>query len=204
MTEWFRRLAAIPDVGYATIPQVDRETLPGHDAEPRIYVYVTEGNRRETLIWPTQSGSTSASPAAAYSNEHLSSSAATSDVLLQRLREALELPGTVSDYHFAIQRCLDELWKRRWQEPALLPEVESLCWLDIRLVEARPEAIASPGTEGSSYFRVLAFGQLVDLYRGEGFLTEALEVADRGLRLGQEMPVEELRERHARMAAEEP
>jgi hypothetical protein len=42
------------------------------------------------------------------------------------------------------------------------------------------------------------------LYRNEGFLHEALDVAEQGARLQQKTPVAELRDRLARLGAEEP
>jgi hypothetical protein len=204
MVEWFPRLVDVPGVGYTSPARIARSTLPGHDTVPKLSVYTFEGELRESLSWPMPNGSTSRSPAADYSETHLWDATQSSEMLLRRLHESLELPGTISDYHFAIQRCVEELWKRRQQEPALLQEVERLCWLDIRLIEARPETIVSPKIGSPAYFQVLAFGHLIDLYSGEGFLREALEVAERGAHLHQKTPVAELRERLARMDAEEP
>jgi hypothetical protein len=204
MTEWFRRLADVPDVGYTADPRVKRGRLPGHDTVPTISLHTFEGEPREYLSWPMPNGSTIQSPAGSYSATHLQDSAKSAEMLLQRLHETLELPGTVSDYHFAIQRCVEELWRHRQREPTVLQEVERLCWLDIRLIEARPETIVSPKKGDPTYFQILAFGHLVDLYSGEGFLREALEVAERGIRLHQKTPMAELRERLARMDTEEP
>ena len=204
MTEWFPRLADIPDIGYIADPRINRTKLRRHDAVPKVTVYTFEGEPQESLSWPMPNGSTSRSPAADYSDTHLWDATKSSEMLLRRLHETLELPGTVSDYHFAIQRCVEELWKRRRQEPVLLQELERLCWLDIRLIEARPETIVSPKIGSPAYFQVLAFGHLIDLYSGEGFLREALEVAERGARLHQKTPVAELRERLTRMDAEVP
>lgn len=205
MTEWFRRLADVPGVGYTGDAQVKRSTLPGHDTVPRLRVYTSfEGKRQESLFWPAPTGETGQSPASLHvggvSSQRLVDP---SGALLQSLHEVLELPSIASDYHFAIQRCVEELWKRRRQEPGLLSEVERLCWLDLRLVEARPETIAYERDGNVEFAGVLAFGHLIELYSREGFLNEALDVAERGARLNQNTPVMELRERLARIEAEE-
>jgi hypothetical protein len=205
MTEWFRRLADVPGVGYTVDARVKRSTLAGHDAVPKLSNYVFEGKRLESLMWSTANGETSQSPASLHaSGLSQPRTAQSTGALLQRLCEVLALPGTTSDYHFAIQSCIGELWKRRYQEPEQLSEIERLCWLDIRLIEARPEAITFERGGESHFFSVAAFGYLIDLYRNEGFLHEALNVAERGVRLNQKTPVAELRERLARLNAEEP
>jgi hypothetical protein len=172
---------------------------------PTLNVYTFEGKRLESLSWLTANGQTSQSPASVHAG--LLSSAppvAPPEALVQHLHEVLELPGITSDYHFAIQGCAEALWKQRRRDPALLAEVERLCWLDIRLVEARPETITYEREGTKAYAGVSAFGRLVELYGHEGFLHEALDVAERGTRLNQKTPVAELRERLARMDAEEP
>jgi hypothetical protein len=204
MTEWFRRLADIPDVGYTSDARVKRSMLPGHDTVPSLNVYTFEGKRLESLSWPTANDQTSQSPASLHARAASSPAPVDpSGVVLQCLHEVLELPGIASDYHFAIQGCVEELWKRRHQEPGIFSEVERLCWLDIRLVEARPETITYEREGNVAYAGVSAFGRLVDLYSHEGFLSEALEVAERGARLNQKTPVVELRERIAHIEAEE-
>jgi len=99
--------------------------------------------------------------------------------LILRMMEGLELPGISSDYHFVIQGCVEALWGRRRDEPEVFETVETLCWLDIRLIEARPDTITNEFGEKPSFYRVSAFGRLVELYEREGFLREALEVARR-------------------------
>jgi hypothetical protein len=204
MTLWFRRLADIQDVAYAGAPGVNRNELPGHDIVPKLSVYTLDGKRRETLMWPTANGQTGSSPAALHARVVASPQLSDpSPVLLCRLHEALELPGTTADYHFAIQGCVQELWKRRRTEPHLLPDVERLCWLDIRLIEAQPNTIAFEREGGTSFVNVLAFGYLIELYSREGFLNEALEVAQRGVRLHQTTAEAELRKLAIRLEAEE-
>jgi hypothetical protein len=120
--------------------------------------------------------------------------------------EALELPGETTDYHFIIQGCVEELWKRhrRHQDPSLLEHIEHLCWLDIRLVEAQPDAIAFDHNGAQRYFRVLAFEHLICLYEREGFLHDAFEVAQRAAKFSPEATYsEQLRQRLNRLEAED-
>src|SRR5713101_7399102 len=181
MRRWFRSLADIPRVGYERNPSVDRTQLPGHDAVPKKEVFTTEGKRHEALVWSIPGGTSSASPAHQFTPQDTSTAG-----LLRYVGEVLELPGEASDYHFAIQRVIEDLWKRRREEPHVLPELERLCWLDVRLVEAVPEAISYEQSDGSRHFvRVLAFSRLVYLYEREGFLHEALDVAERANRFEQ-------------------
>lgn len=204
MNEWFRCLADVPGVDYIGDARVKGSLLPGYGTVPRLNAYTFEGERLESLLWPTANGQTSQSPASRHAGA--ASSPGPGDPLgamLQCLYEVLELPGIASDYHFAIQGCIEELWKQRHQEPAILSEVARLCWLDIRLVEARPETITYEHGANVTYAGVSAFGQLVDLYSHEGFVSEALDVAERGARLHQKTPVVELRERVTHIATEE-
>lgn len=204
MIEWFRRLADVPGMDYPGDPRVRRSALPEHDAVPRLVSYTFDGQRHEGLEWAMKDGTTSASPASRHATTLASPPPDEPfQVHLQRLGEVLELPGTSSDYHFAIQGCVEHLWTRRRQEPGVLPEVERLCWLDIKLIEAQPTGIAYERDGKTDYPRVLAFGYLIQLYEREGFLAEALEVAERAARFGQGAEGDELRARLAQVEAEE-
>jgi hypothetical protein len=120
------------------------------------------------------------------------------------MREALELPGQTSDYHFAIQGCGEMLWKNRREEPWGIQEMERLYWLDIRLIEAHPETISFEREGKRSYFQVAAFDRLVYLYRREGYLHEALIVAKRAVKFDQqEGTLEELQQRIAALESED-
>ncbi len=99
--------------------------------------------------------------------------------------EGLELPGVPSDYHFMIQSTVGELWKRRREEPAGISDVERLCWLDLDLIDARPDCVTYENDEGSSFYAIAGFGMLINLFEREGALHEALEVAQRAERFGQ-------------------
>ena len=96
-----------------------------------------------------------------------------------------ELPGSASDYHFALLRATEVLWGRRRQEPEILPELERLCLLDIKLIEARPEIARGERGDGASFgLYVPAFEYLVRLYEREGLVEDALHVARRGAAFG--------------------
>jgi len=156
VVDWFRRFGDIPGVTYEPPSGVDRRRLSGHDAVPETQVFDFEGKRRETLRWPAGGGGGSASPAhgRAFGD---SRDASTAD-LLKNVYQGLELPGEPSDYHFLIQGCADELWGRRRQEPKVLGEVEKLCWLDVQLIQARPDAVSDKfGEEPRFYLKFRHF-----------------------------------------------
>ncbi len=110
---------------------------------------------------------------------------ASADDLIRNVYEGLELPGEPSDYHFLIQGSASELWARRRQEPRVIGEVEKLCWLDIRLVEAWPGAASDKYSDEREFYAILSFGTLIEIYEREGFLAEAFEVAELAARYGQ-------------------
>jgi hypothetical protein len=174
---WFRRLGDIPGIEWSS-PGVDRIRLPRHDARPELRGYEFEGRRQESLWWE---GGTSASPAQAWAQQAWAQidDEQSSEQILNRLYEALELPGEPSDYHFAIQGVAAMLWRRRRQDPSLLMRVEELSWLDIRLVEACPAAITFENQGSESYFGVAAFQTLLSLYEREGYIDDAIAVLKR-------------------------
>jgi hypothetical protein len=154
------------------------------------------------MSWPTKGGSTSASPAKNWETKPRRGETE-AQTALRQLRETLELPGTLSDYHFAIQHCHDELRGDAREEPWVLEEVERLCRLDIRLIEAYPKTITSEYGGDRTYYGVSAFHQLTGMYEKEGFLREALEVARVGQKFEQcQGKVEDLEARLARIEAE--
>lgn len=196
--KWYRRLADVPTLNYPGSPGVIRTSLPGHNTVPVIDRYGFED-----LMWTMgKDGWTSSSP----SNQWESSPRANetkADFILRRLHEKLELPGTLSDYHFAIQNGHDELQKQIRQAPWVLNEIERLCWLDIRLIELYPATITWEQEGKKEFFRVSAFYRLIDLYLKEGYLAEAMNVAEIAERFGQKGDaLERLRERAALLAAE--
>ena len=217
MEKWFRRLADVPGIDYIPDTTVDRSKLPGHDAVAKVSRYVFDGRHHESIEWPSEGGNTGSSPAQAWKTQPREGESE-AQTIVRELREALELPGTLSDYHFAIQGCSDELRRLARQEPWVLEEVERLCWVDVRLVSRYPKTITmEPITiedeqlakvarerRGSrQFFGVSAFHHLIAMYEGEGYLREALEVAKIGEQFEQ-LPgkVEEIEERLKRIESE--
>ena len=199
MVTWYRRLADVPGVGYAPAVGVNRKKLKGNDLVPEVRAFSLDGKKHESLSW---AGGGSQSPA----KEHTAASPRETSVAaaLKHLAEVLELPGEPADYHFALQGCVESLHRQRRDDPAVYAEIERLCWLNIRLLEACPSAVEFENGGETRYFRILAFAYLVGLYSQEGFLKEALEVAERGARFKQEgLGAEELRLRLARVVAED-
>lgn len=172
--EWFPRLAAIPGLNYEGAPGIDAGRLKGHGAVPEVYTYGkkdTDPGPTQTLTW----GNGSSSPAQNHSFDD--PRAKTTRQVLRNVGEALELPGEPTDYHFIVQNAATALWDRRRSEPDVLDEVERLCWLDIRLLQTRPDAISDEYTPERRFYSVTSFKTLITLYEREGALREALEVA---------------------------
>jgi hypothetical protein len=177
----------IPGLEYEPPVPVDRTRLEYHDLVPEIHRYKDlDGRAIESLWWeyPAEreedEEGTSSSPAHKVAFGGFDRELATS-TLLKRLWEGVELPGEGSDYHFAIQGVAGALWSRRKTEPEQLPWIEYLCWLDIRLIRALPDAVrddyADRRPSGSEFYGVSAFNTLISMYEREGFLQEALAVA---------------------------
>ncbi len=203
--QWYRRLAEVPGVQYPGSPGIDRTRLLGYTLKPEIYRHNFNGRRSEQLSWPDINGygSSSASPAWNWSRQLQEEDISPKD-LLHRLHEALELPGTSSDYHFAIQICCERLWQYRGDESWVLKEIERLCWLDILLLEATPDTLLLQMQDGSStYAHSLAFERLIRLYERNGYLAEAIDVAQRATRFhADDSIVKPLQERLVRLEAE--
>ena len=209
---WFRRAADLPGLGYAAPQPVDATRLRGYGAEPELSRREDfEGKTVESLHWSYDDGEepygTSASPAqnhasAAYELE-LSSAAR-----LQHLWETLELPGQAGDYHFAIQDTAGDMWRRKRKEPTMLAWAEWLCWLDIRVIRAWPDAVrdehAADFEDRSEFYGVTAFRTLAQLYKREGFLTEAQQVAEVARSFDQGGPyIDDVEEKLAALRAED-
>ena len=194
-------MAEVPGLSYTAPQDVDRAALPGHDAVPRVFEYGFDDETRRSLTWSTPGGEMGASPAHQRAFGGVEKIGARDE--LRSLREALELPGSLSDYHFAIQRAAETAYKGRQEDPALIGEAERLWWLDVELVETHPSTVRRPQDES---YRVNAYERLVQLYEGEGYLTEAMEIAERGLASGQQHlspTAERLRANLAELEAEE-
>jgi len=199
--EWYRRFAEIAGVHYSGSPGLDRRRLRGHDAVPEIYTHDHRDNvpgPAQTLMW----GDGSASPV--HERAFSDMKAMATSKLLRNVAEALELPGEPTDYHFAIQSTATVLWDRRRAEPDVLDEVERLCWMDVSLVQARPNAISDEYRPEGGFYSVTSFKMLITLYEREGAIREALEVATVAERFDQlAEKAAELRERLALLEAED-
>jgi hypothetical protein len=199
---WFKRLADVPGVSYTSSSSVNRTQLPEHDSVPQKREFDSTDVQTHHLRWPDlDNGTTSTSPAWQYALEGPNEIQDLRRVLLE-LHEVLELPGTMFHYHLAIESAYKTIYERRREDLAMLEEVERLCWLDIELSEAYARLEHKPGT----FFLALAFEGLASLYETEGDFAAALEVAERGMRLGQEYratQVERLRAILAELEAED-
>jgi hypothetical protein len=201
--QWYHRLAEVPDIDFPGSPGINRTMLLGYNLKPEVNSYDFDGRRSEFLSWHHADGTSSASPASHWNGQLLEANASP-QAILQHLYEVLELPGTPSDYHFAIQGCFERLWQHRRDHPWVLKEIERLCWLDIRLVEAMPDILQFHQQDGSvAYARSIAFERLIRIYERNGYLAEALDVAQRATRFhADDSILKPLQERLARLEAE--
>ena len=192
---WFPRFAEIPGIEYAPPAGLDFSDLPGRGKIPEISYYDFDGKKRKSIMWKYEDVASSASPAHDWKTAPRPGESE-STTLLRQAYETLELPGTLSDYHFALQRTHDELHRFVGKESWIPAEIEKLCRLNVRLLETHPETISYENDEGIHYARVTAFHRLINLYENEGYLREALEIAKIAIRFdyGNEI-VEELEER---------
>ena len=200
---WFPRFAEIPGIEYEPPPGLDFRCLPGRGQIPEISYYDFDGKKRKSIMWKSGDISSGASPAHDWKTvPRQGESEATT--FLRQAYETLELPGTLSDYHFALQRTHDELNKFIGKESWVPAEIEKLCRLNVRLLEKHPETVSYENDEGVNYARVTAFNRLIGLYENEGYLRDALEIAKIAIRFdyGSET-VEELEKRIKLMEIED-
>jgi hypothetical protein len=199
MKQWFRRFAEVPGITYTANPLVNRSRLPGWNTVPRVTVQTWEGKRQEELWWRSPEGETTASPAHRWRTPARPGESV-AQTAQRQLLETLELPGVVTDYHFALQACIESLWKCRRTEARVWGELERLCWLDLQLIEAYP----GPFAIGERFVAIRAFPTLIRMYEREGYLHEALDVAQRAATFGQDgAPLEALQKRVARLEEED-
>ena len=193
---WFQRFGDIPGVRYETPAGLDMSRLPGHGKRPTVHEFA---GLEPSLWW----GNTSASPA--HERAFTDHRSTPTGQLLDGLAKTLELPGEPADYHFAIQGTAELLGPRRREGPRIFAELERLCWLDLDLIQAVPAAVSFEHDGEQRFFAVLAFGLLLRLYLREGFLADALRVAEVAERFnaGDIPGVLEARARAAALAAED-
>lgn len=174
---WYRCFGVIPGISYVTPPGIDGRSLPGYGMSPEVHRF----DLSESLFW----GDTSESPAAAHASFDRTNPPAA--WIVQRVAEVLELPGTASDYHFALAAAAEGLYGRRFFEPSAMSEAERLWLLDVDLIEARPDAFIYTGSDGTpSYYGFASLARLASVYSNEGYLQEALAVAEKAEAFGQE------------------
>lgn len=174
-TEWFGRFRDVPGVAYEIPGEITRETLRLAQARPRKFVL---GDQQvEALDESDDSGSP-----AYWRRVDSDTAESNTDDLIKNLYVTLEVPGAAEDYHFAIQDVIDELWRRRRSNSLVLLDVETLSWLDVSLIRARPDVVGCGAH--LNYYKVPAFGRLITLYRREGAWRDALAVSDIGEQFG--------------------
>jgi hypothetical protein len=185
--KWFPRLGDIPGVEYSPPVNLDRKRIPGHDVRPEVVAHTNiHGEPDFFLMWPREGTTWRSVNGWAPVREHLlgvlDQDRTPTAQLLRGLWEALELPGEPVDYHWILRDALDRLWRQRWTEPSVLATFESLAWIDVRLVLAFPRetsVLVRPMEGGESYMRrSTPFETLIQLYRTEGFLRTAVELAE--------------------------
>lgn len=203
MVKWFRSFSEVPDIGYQGNPGLYRPPLPEYATSPQSGSSEIAGVRRDYLSWPVLFGTgiTSASPVKQWSTQPRSGESP-AQTRLRQFFEVLELPGELLDYHFAIQGCCAELWRLRREEPWVFPEIERLCWLDIRLIQTYPD-IAQVKNE-REFLLIMTMQYLIALYEQEGYLCEALQVAEIAAQFNQQLPaLERIKSRITTLEAEE-
>jgi hypothetical protein len=201
----------IPGLDYEPPVAVDRAKLPNRNAMPQVHRFEFDGHIRESLSWDypddAQRSGGSASPAHGVAFSGDDHSELTTAAVLGKLWEGLELPGLPSDYHFAIQGVAGSLWSRRRTEPEVFEWFEYLNLLDLRLIQAAPDAVrdefAGDQPDRAEFYRVPAFDNIISMYSREGFLQEAQRVAALAERFGQGEVGAELNERIGALQAED-
>jgi len=203
MVKWFRSFSEVPGVGYHGNPHLYRPQLPKHATLPKPGSYEIAGVKRDYLNWPELFGTgfTSASPVKQWTTQPRAGESP-AQTRLRQLYETLEIPGELLDYHFAIQGCCSELWRLRLEEPWVLAEIEQLCWLDIRLIQTHPDIVQVKNER--EFLLIMTMQQLITLYEQEGYLYEALQVAEIAAQFNQQLPaLERIKSRIANLEAEE-
>lgn len=181
---WYPRLADVPGLAFSGSPGVDRRRLRDHSTRPTVNRHEFDGETRESLMWPTPDGETSAAPAA----RHLDATQQTAlalGPLLQGTWEVLELPGETLDYHFALQSTVGILWSKHRRDAAGLRALEVFARLDVALLAAQPLAFLPENAVDGRYYRVTTFGPLLTILEREGAWREALDVVEVAVRVGQ-------------------
>ncbi|MTD43791.1 hypothetical protein GKE82_05585 [Conexibacter sp. W3-3-2] len=199
---WYPRFGDIPGIDWPCPPGIDRRTLRGHDARPQendwgsdstwwpiIYERDRDDRASVGLTWSVDTsgrrddddfdddGSTGSSPASQYPGFTGPRSV---DEELQRMYEALELPGTAADYEHRISAAASYLHKIRLREANAIAESERLCLLSFALVRACPEILNRkeryPDEDNMPVWMATAH-LLTRIYEDNGDLAEAERAA---------------------------
>jgi len=182
--KWFPRLADVPRVGFVGSPGVDRSRLAGADAVPTVTTYKNLGTTYRSVMWKTSSGESSARPAQQHAQQGAEQS--TVDGLLRVTWEALELPGELLDYHFALQSAVTFLWQKHRRNANALAAAEVFARLDLQLLSKHPQEFRIDRDDtGSGFFHVSTFGPLLTILEREGAWRDALAVAEQAVAIGQ-------------------
>jgi hypothetical protein len=204
MVRWFRCFAEVPGIGYKGNPGLYRPQLPEQALVPKSGgTYEISNVHREFLSWPmlVGTGTTSASPVKQWTTQPRRGESP-AQTRLRQLYETLELPGEHLDYHFALQGCCSELWRLRREESWIFAELEQLCWLDIRFIQTYPDMMQAPNDR--AFLVVTTLQYLIALYEQEGYLYEALQVAEIAAKFNQQEPaLKRIKSRIANLEAEE-
>lgn len=198
-TIWFRRFAEIPGIAYTTPTGLDLRHLRKRSLTPQVHDY---GSGR-SLWWETEDGGTSQSPAGEHMLEDRRGASPTQ--IRKNVAEALELPGTASDYHFALQNAAGELYGRRRNDPTTIDDAHRLYLLDLDLIQLQPEAVTI-GLDGPrTYVSILGLSRLMRMYLTEGRVADAAAIADIAERFetGDSRDAVAARTRAAALAAED-
>jgi len=177
--QWFKRFAEVPNAGYPGHPSIDRLRLRGHDVEARLEVWKDyDGKRQESLRWGQKDSWQSSSPASTHWMDFDNrGKPSTPQETIKRAFESLELPGTLSDYHWTLEAVSMRLWDDRKKQPRLLGAVEQFCLQDVRLIEAHPKLNDHLDLHFEPSHH--SFQRLIDIYEREGFFHNAFSLVRR-------------------------
>lgn len=195
MRSWYRRLADVPGVEYPGSPDVDRSKLRWTNLEPEVHERVRIpdlpllDSDYDDYEWEYGDEASSQSPASRHWEEKGDASPSVASKVARALGEALELPGTLKDYHFVIMGAAAYLESIARTDPTVLTLVEEWCLLDLRVVCLDPTLFSYRAQDGEiRQYRVPACAILARLYRSEGALREWLAVEEQSETLTQGDP----------------
>jgi hypothetical protein len=193
----------IPGLDYEPPSDVDPTTIPGWAAVP-MKESISEFRGREIvgLMWGDHRSATSASPANQFASSIVDTERSPQDAVGE-LWKGLELPGTPSDYHRLIGGVAGWLNAIRWKQADVSAQLEQLCWLDIKLIQAARGAIINEYADEAvlDYYSVASFYYLIEIYLGEGYVQDARAVGELAATFKQDLTT--LQERLAALKAED-